>query len=93
MFLIVDASTVPVQRPVEAALFALGEVATIACFVGALTLGDVRQVSFIASFLLGADLAASHALLNTLLLVIQPLIDSVNTRVIRNGTSLRECRS
>jgi hypothetical protein len=82
MFLVVDAPAVPVQGPVQSMLLTLGQVTAMLGFIDALALRDVRVVLFVVCGLLIGHSAVGDTLIDARLLVIEPLIDLVDPRVI-----------
>lgn len=63
-------------------LFTLGQVAAMLGFIDALALRDVRVMLFVVCGLLIGHSAVGDTLIDARLLVIEPLVDLVDTRVI-----------
>ena len=80
--LTINATAVVVQRAIESVLFTFRQMPAMSGFVARLALGDVGQVLLISGFLLRIDLAVGDTVLDAILLVVQPLIDFIDPRMV-----------
>jgi hypothetical protein len=90
VLLAVNTPAILVLRPVEPVLLPFGQMAVVLGFIDAFPLRDVGIVGLIAGGFLPGHRAIRQALIDPRLLIVQPLIDLVDTRMI--GNVLRHCR-
>src|ERR1700677_4156935 len=85
VFLVVYAAAIFVLRFVQAALLAFCQMTVVLGLINAFALRDIGIVCFVMSGLLAGHGAIGQPLINAGLLIIEPLIDLIHARMIRNG--------
>jgi hypothetical protein len=85
VLLVVDAAAIFVLGPVQAVLLALCQMTVVLGLINALALRDIGIVCFVTRCFLAVHRATSQALIDAGLLIVEPLIDLIYARMVRNG--------
>lgn len=88
MFLVINAAAILVLGPVQTALLALCQVTVVLGFINAFALCDIGIMRFVTRGLLAVHRAIGQPLIDAGLLIVEPLIDLIHARMVRN--SLRD---
>ena len=85
MLLVVYAAAIFVLGSIQTALLALGQMTIVLGLINAFALRDIGIVCLVTRSLLAAHRAIGQTLINAGLLIVEPLIDLIYARMVRNA--------
>jgi hypothetical protein len=84
VFLTIDMPAISVFRSVKPILLAFGQMTAVLGFIDAFALRNVGIMTFVSSRFLSGHCAVRQTLIDPRLLVVEPLIDFIDARMIRD---------